>query len=125
MNCVKYFLAITVVALLAGQPAGAGEADVTDVAVRSSSGGGFHFDVTVRHADEGWQHYADAFEIVGPTGKVLGTRVLFHPHVTEQPFTRSLRDVRIPAGVKAVQVRARDKVHGLGGKTLRVNLPGR
>jgi hypothetical protein len=50
---------------------------------------------------------------------------LLHPHETEQPFTRSLGGVRVPAGIKAVDVRARDKVHGLGGKTMRVKLPGR
>jgi len=103
----------------------AGEADVVDVRVQAQAGGGYRFDATVRHGDEGWDHYADAFEIVGPNGVVLGTRVLAHPHVNEQPFTRSLGGVKIPQGVTSVEVRARDKVHGLGGKTLRVQLPGR
>jgi len=103
----------------------AGEADVVNVAVRASPDGTFRFDVTVRHADEGWTHYADAFEILDPAGGVLGTRVLLHPHDTEQPFTRSLDGVRIPAGIRSVVVRAHDKVHGLGGKPQRVMLPGR
>lgn len=125
MKNLKPLLFLGLAMLIAGPPASAGEADVVKVAVRSSSGGVFHFDVTVRHGDEGWQHYADAFEIVSPDGTVLGTRVLLHPHETEQPFTRSLRDVRVPAGITAVIVRARDKVHGQGGKTMLVALPGR
>ena len=103
----------------------AGEADVVDVRVREQSAGVFSFDVTLKHADEGWKHYADAFEITGPDGAVLGTRTLLHPHVDEQPFTRSLGRVRVPAGLDTVGVRGRDLVHGLGGKTMQVPLPGR
>ncbi len=125
MKNLNSFVFLSLSALLFSTPVWAGEADVVDVAVQSSSDGVFHFDVTVRHADEGWKHYADAFEIVGPGGSVLGTRVLLHPHETEQPFTRSLGGVRVPVGVRAVDVRARDKLHGLGGKILHVMLPGR
>ena len=121
----KSFVSWILPILLLSTPVWSGEANVVGVAVRSSSEGAFHFDVTVRHADKGWKHYADAFEIAGPDGKVLGTRVLLHPHETEQPFTRSLRSVQIPPGIKSVDVRAHDKVHGLGGKTMTVDLPGR
>jgi len=103
----------------------AGEADVLDVRVQSGADGTYRFDVTIRHADEGWDHYADAFEIVGPDGTVLGTRVLLHPHVSEQPFTRSLSGVPIATGVTTVSVRAHDKVHGLGGAVQSIALPGR
>lgn len=120
-RCVV-FLVLT--ALLFAAPVQAGEADVVDVAVQATAPGVYRFDVTVRHADEGWGHYADAFEIVTPNGRVLGTRVLLHPHVAEQPFTRSLGGVRIPPGIDFVEVRAHDKVHGLGGKTVRVRLIG-
>lgn len=85
--------------------------------------GRFSFSVTVRHADEGWDHYADGYEIVAPDGIVLGERVLAHPHVEEQPFTRSLSSVEIPASIDTVTVRARDSVHGLGGETVEVSLP--
>lgn len=56
---------------------------------------------------------------------VYGERVLYHPHVSEQPFTRSLSGVAVPAGVREVIVRGHDKVHGLGGVEMRVVLPGR
>lgn len=80
----------------------------------SEASGGWRFDVTVSHADEGWDHYADAWEVASPSGEVLGTRELLHPHETEQPFTRSLSGVAIPEGVDRVLVRARDSVHGWG-----------
>ena len=82
----------------------------------------WRFSVTVAHADEGWDHYADAWDVVGPDGTLLGTRTLAHPHETEQPFTRSLGGVFIPADVHEVTIRARDSVHGYGGAEVTVEL---
>lgn len=101
----------------------AGEADVIDVKVRRTAPGVYNFDVTVKSNDTGWSHYADAFEVLGPDGTVLGQRILFHPHETEQPFTRDLYGVRIPAGVVEVTVRARHKPRGYDGLTRKVVLP--
>jgi hypothetical protein len=101
----------------------AGEADVVNVDLRESAPGVYEFQVTVRHADEGWDHYADAWEILALDGRVLGTRTLLHPHVGEQPFTRSLSGVRIPEGHGEVRLRARDSVHGYGGAELQVAVP--
>ena len=101
----------------------AGEADVVDVRATKGAGGNYRFDVTVRHADEGWDHYANAWDVVGPRGAVLGTRKLLHPHETEQPFTRSLGGVAVPAGTHEVTVRAHDSVHKYGGREFTVKLP--
>lgn len=101
----------------------AGEADVLKVDVSCDSERSCRFSVTLEHADEGWEHYADQWEVVAPDGTVLGTRVLAHPHVREQPFTRSLSKVSVPDGIKEVTVRARDSVHGYGGKEKLVSLP--
>ncbi|MDP6805210.1 MAG: hypothetical protein QF902_07735 [Rhodospirillales bacterium] len=103
----------------------AGEADVVGVDIRPSGDGTFRIDVTVRHADTGWDHYADRWEVVAPDGAVLGVRVLLHPHVDEQPFTRSLSGVRIPQGIRTIRVRARDKADGYGGRETVVSVPGR
>lgn len=104
-------------------PAIGGPADVVEVKVTAQTEGSYRFDVTLLHADEGWDHYANQWEVVAPGGQVLGTRVLYHPHVHEQPFTRSLSGVKVPADVDFVEVRARDSVHGLGGRSVRVELP--
>jgi len=113
--------AILVAVTLTAAPALAGPADVLEVDARAS-GGSWSFHVTVRHADTGWDHYADAWRVVGPDGTVYGTRTLFHPHVGEQPFTRSLSGVLIPDAIGKVTVEAHDSVHGWGGASVEVAL---
>jgi len=105
------------------QAASAGEADVVAATLTEAGDGTWRVEVTVEHADEGWDHYADAWEVVAPDGTVLGTRTLLHPHETEQPFTRSLSGVVIPADIPEVTIRARDKVHGYGGREMTVAVP--
>jgi hypothetical protein len=108
----------------AAPPAVAGEADVLDVEVTAAAEG-YRFEVTIRHADEGWDHYADRFEVITPEGAILGVRTLHHPHVEQQPFTRALSGVLVPEEWNRVQVRARDSVHGYGGEAVEVILPDR
>lgn len=100
----------------------AGEADALKVDV-SCSGATCRFSVTVAHSDEGWDHYADKWEVLDAEGTVIATRKLAHPHVDEQPFTRSLGGVEIPAGLDRVAIRAHDSVHGYGGGELAVEIP--
>ncbi len=120
----RLFSILTALAL-AASGALAGEADVVDVKVTPESGGTFRFDVTVRHDDTGWEHYADRWDVLGADGTVYGERVLLHPHVNEQPFTRSLGGISVPDGVTEVVIRAHDNVDGLGGMEKTVKLPGR
>ena len=104
-------------------PTLAGEADVIKVVAEEEVGGTWRFQVTVRHADQGWDHYADRWDVVAPDGSLLGTRTLLHPHVDEQPFTRSLSGVEIPLDVTSVTIRAGDSVHKYGGHEMVVELP--
>jgi hypothetical protein len=98
-------------------------AQVLSVEARLESAGSWYFAVTVRHKDEGWDHYADLWEVVDPeTFLIYGQRVLAHPHDTEQPFLRSQRGIKIPAGVSVVLVRARCTGHGFKGKAVLVDL---
>lgn len=100
----------------------AGEADVVAARAEQSTDGAWRFEVTVAHEDEGWDHYADLWQVLTPDGAVLGERVLAHPHVDEQPFTRSLNGVTIPDGTDRVEIRARDSVHGFGGRSVSIEL---
>jgi hypothetical protein len=94
-------------------PALAGPAEV--VAARAEARGGtYTFHVTIRHADTGWADYADGWTVLAPDGTELGHRVLHHPHVDEQPFTRALSGVAVPRGVHEVLIRPHDSVHGPG-----------
>ena len=120
MNVISRVLAL--IFLLMPAVLFAGEADVIGVQV-DKTGSSYRFDVTVRHDDTGWQHYADKWDVVTPEGEILATRVLYHPHVNEQPFTRSLSGVEIGAGVSSVVIRAHDLVHGYGGREMTVELP--
>lgn len=104
-------------------------ADVTFVRAVQEADNTWTFHVTVTHPDTGWEDYADGWDVVTPAGAVLKqneedafTRVLLHPHVNEQPFTRSQGGLVVPEGVEQVAVRAHDLVAGFGGKTVTVDL---
>ena len=90
------------------------DSPVVEKVTATKSGETWSFNVTVRHADAGWDHYADGWEIAAPDGTQLGYRKLLHPHDNEQPFTRSLSGVKIPEGMETVIVRAHDSVHEWG-----------
>ncbi len=98
-------------------------AQVVKVEARLESDGSWNFAVSVRHNDEGWDHYADLWEVVDPESSLIyGQRVLAHPHETEQPFIRSQGGIEIPVDAAAVLVRARCTGHGFGGKAVLVDL---
>ena len=114
---------LTALLLAAAGTAKAGEAEVVAAEASPTAPGLWRFSATVRHADTGWDHYADAWQVRSPDGAVLGTRELLHPHVNEQPFTRSLSGVAIPPGTPHVTLHARDNVHGWGETAVRLDLP--
>lgn len=66
--------------------------------------------VTLNHPGEDGKHRADLWRIVDQDGTVLATRKLGHAH--DQPFTRDLKGVKIPAHLDVVYIEAHDKVHG-------------
>ena len=102
-------------AIFASAAASAGEADVVKAECKASGDSQFICTATVRHGDEGWNHYADRWEILSPDGEILAVRVLAHPHENEQPFARSLSTSAILPQMKYIVIRARDSVHGFGG----------
>ena len=87
---------------------------VIEGATATRGSDGWTIAATVRHADAGWDHYADGWTVFAPDGTALGHRELLHPHDAEQPFTRSLSGIAIPDGVDRVVLRAHDSVHGWG-----------
>lgn len=108
---------------------GEGNADVTYVKAVQAADGTWTFHVTVSHPDTGWEDYADGWDVITPEGTVLKpdpespfTRLLLHPHVDEQPFTRSQSSIAIPEDMTQVRVRAHDLVDGYGGREVIVDL---
>ena len=131
MSVVHNLSCLLVVLMLIGEECGSdgppasseGCADVIDVNVSRTGTGIYTFDVTVHSADTGWDKYADQWEVVAPDGSVLGSRILAHPHVDEQPFTRSQSGIVISEEISGVIVRARDSVEGFCGTVVEVAVP--
>jgi hypothetical protein len=96
-------------------------ATIEAVEVRRN-GDAWTFSVTLAHGDTGWDDYADGWRVVAADGAEYGFRELLHPHVEEQPFTRSLSNIRIPEGVAQVFVEARTNVEGWGAARFPVAL---
>lgn len=113
---------LSITAIVFANSAMADKADVIDVKVERVETGEYEFHVTIDHWDDGWDHYANSWQVLAPNGDVLGTRELAHPHVEEMPFTRA-KVITVPADVTEVTVQAGDLVHGFGGKTMTVKLP--
>lgn len=88
--------------------------DVKIIAANFYNDGGDHWSVkvTLQHSDTGWDHYADSWRIVDNDGNLLGNRMLHHPHVNEQPFTRGLSGIKIPKETTTIYIEAHDKIHG-------------
>ncbi|MFN2323912.1 MAG: hypothetical protein ABR510_13260 [Trueperaceae bacterium] len=117
MRLIGYSLAAALVAT----PLGADEPRIRD-ATASKSGMSWRVDVTLEHPDSGWDHYADGWEVLDADGNRLGYRMLHHPHVDEQPFTRSLTSLDLPDGTRQIHVRAHCSVDGWGEETFRIDL---
>lgn len=117
--------ATTTVAVTAEQARApeSGCADVVDATLEPTGERVYRVSATVRSSDTGDEKYADAWEVREPNGSVLATRVLAHPHVGEQPFTRSLDGIEIPEGTDRVEIAAQDSVLGFCGATVTVVVP--
>jgi hypothetical protein len=97
-------------------------AQIKSVKAVQSSDGSWCFHTAVRHNDEGWEHYADGWQVIDFKGNELGARPLAHPHENEQPFTRSQCNIHIPKELTKVIVRAKCNKHGFGGQPVTVDL---
>lgn len=84
----------------------ASDPEIIEVKAELASVQKYNISVTVKHADTGWDHYANAWRVYSLEGELLGERVLHHPHVNEQPFTRNLLGVHIPAEFSEVLIKA-------------------
>ena len=79
-----------------------GDADVTAVFAREESDGTWTFHVTVEHNDRDWSDFADGWDVVLPDGTAVRpdpfyayTKQIRNPHVDEQPFTRTQRNIEL------------------------------
>jgi hypothetical protein len=108
--------------------AGAASAEAPEVVATGATrdaDGSWTISVSLRHPDTGWDHYADGWQVLTPEGRVIGERALTHPHVDEQPFTRSLSGVRIPDGLNRVLIRPHCSIDGWSARPAMLVLPDR
>jgi hypothetical protein len=91
-------------------PSGAGRYDVT-VSLSSP------YDTRFRFAD-GWR-------VLTSRGDFLGERWFHRHHAFEQPWTRTLRGIRIPADVDEVVLEGHDVMYGYGGGAYFLRVPPR
>lgn len=106
---------------LASGLANANQSEIVNAKLEKQ-GGSWSANVTLKHADTGWDHYADGWRVLDAKGNILGSRTLYHPHESEQPFTRSLSGINIPSNLKEVYIEAHDKVHGWNPEKYKVKL---
>jgi hypothetical protein len=96
--------------------------DVLSVELTDAGDRTFTVAVTLSSPYDSPERYADAWRVLSDDGTVLGVRELLHDHANEQPFTRTLSGVSIPAEVDEVTVQGRDQVSGWGGATVTVGV---
>lgn len=113
---------LAAIALLLAAPAAANPPEVVAATATAGTAGRWTISVTLRHPDTGWDHYASGWEVLAPDGTRLGYRELSHPHVDEQPFTRSLDDLTIPGALDFVLIRPRCTLDGWVAMPARLDL---
>lgn len=118
---IKFKQVFTVMCLLLASSVFASDVEIVKVVLTKHTGT-WRADVTLNHADTGWNHYADAWRLVDEKGNEVGKRTLYHPHVNEQPFTRSLNDFQIPTNTKILFVEAHDLNRGWSKNKVRVDM---
>ncbi|MEI4233584.1 hypothetical protein [Roseovarius sp. D22-M7] len=112
-------IAVACAALLLAPAAAAEMPQILDATIEKT-GMSWRVDVTIRHPDTGWDHYADGWEVLDADGNRLGHRELHHPHVDEQPFTRALANLALPDDTREVFIRAHCSVDGWTEDTVRI-----
>tara|TARA_B110000908_G_scaffold65330_1_gene79273 strand:+ start:651 stop:1058 length:408 start_codon:yes stop_codon:yes gene_type:complete len=122
MTMKKITFLTSVLLLMLSQSSKANDINILAAAIIHQSHGEYLVNVKLEHHDTGWQHYADEWRLVDNKGNILGSRVLQHPHVHEQPFTRSLSNVKLSSELQAVYIEAHDKVHGWTKNRLMIDL---
>lgn len=105
------------------------DANVLHVKAIQEQDGKWTFYVTVEHLDTGWDDYVNGWNVYLLDGTILMsesssafTRTLLHPHVNEQPFTRSQSGIEIPQGVQRIIVKAHDLLDGFGGDEVVIDM---
>ncbi len=69
-------LSLIITSFLLSLAAFAGQVSIENAQISPLGGQQYRFDVTLKHQDSGWDHYADRWDILSPDGVLLATRTL-------------------------------------------------
>ena len=100
----------------------AGEAEILAAELRHQQKNSWSINVTLKHEDTGWDHYADVWRVIDKKENELGYRVLAHPHIEEQPVTRGFDRLIIHEDINTIYIQGHDNVHGWSSNKLKVML---
>ena len=78
---------------------------------------GYNFAVSISSPDLGCEQYADWWEVLDESGKLVHRRVFSHSHIDEQPFERSAGGINVKAD-QTIIIRAHMNNHGYGTRAL-------
>ncbi|MBI5105455.1 MAG: hypothetical protein HZB46_10840 [Solirubrobacterales bacterium] len=95
------------------------------VRVIDVGGGRFDVRVVVSSPYDSRFRFADGWRVLTSDGDLLGERRFRRHHALEQPWTRTLRRVRIPPEVRRILVEGHDVANGYGGGVSFVAVPNR
>ena len=112
---------LIIFSLLLSTSISASEVEIVKVVLTKHTGT-WRADVTLKHADTGWEHYTDAWRLIDEKGNEIGKRTLYHPHVNEQPFTRSLSNIQISNDKKIIFVEAHDLNRGWKSNKVKIDM---
>lgn len=118
----KTILLISALLLATSKITTANEVKIIQANLIYQNHGQYLINVKLQHQDTGWDHYADEWRIVDAQGNILGSRVLLHPHIDEQPFTRALSNVKLDQNLTTIFIEAHDKKHGWSKQKLKLDL---
>ncbi len=113
----------TIAVLILTGTAWADSPQVVATSATRDADGTWTISVSIQHPDTGWDHFANGWQVLTPDGTVIGYRELTHPHVDEQPFTRSLSGVRIPGDLDTVLIQPRCTMDGWAATPTKLMLP--
>ncbi len=98
------------------------KADVIEAKVKKSFGGKYVAYVKIDHKDEGYEHFADRWEIFDQNGKRLTIRIIFSPTTEKETIESYLYGFAVPEGTKKLIFKAHCNKDGWGGKEYVLNL---
>lgn len=93
-------------------------AQIEDVKAVQSKDKTWCFEVQIKHNDQGWNHYANGWQVYDLEGDIISGIIIGHPHDKKQPFIRRHCNIKIKPDVPKVVVKTRCNVHGFGGRAI-------